>query len=255
MSPESESAISVIDIKKTFNNKDYVLKGIDLEIPRGKITLIIGFSGTGKSVLLKNILGLMKPTSGSIYALGKNMSAMDEWELTKFRVNFGVLFQDAALFDEMTVVDNVAFPLREHRRNMSVEETRVEAVKRLISVGMEEKSFHQLPSELSIGMRKRVGLARALALDPEILIYDEPTTGLDPIRTRVVDELIVTTQEHRPGITSVVVTHDLAAAFRFGDFVTMLDSGKVLLTGTPDDFLKSDIKLVKEFVARGVNQQ
>jgi phospholipid/cholesterol/gamma-HCH transport system ATP-binding protein len=165
-----------------------------------------------------------------------------------------MLFQYSALFDDMTALENVMFPLKEHRRKMKKSEMEEIAKARLKDAGLDPKHFKKLPSEMSGGMRKRVGLARALALDPQILIYDEPTTGLDPVLTEMVDNLIVSTHNLRKGSTSVVVSHDLYAAFRIGDHVAMLDGGRVLLYGTPDDFLNSEIDLVKRFVAKGVHK-
>lgn len=252
-----ENAIEVVDLKKSFNDgQDFVLNGLDLAIPKGKLTVIIGFSGTGKSVLLKHVLGLLKPTSGQIKVLGQDIHTMSDDERIKMRMRFGVLFQYAALFDDMSVLDNVCFPLKEHRKDLS-QSQRVEiATARLHQVNLEEKHFHKLPSEVSGGMRKRCGLARALALDPDILVYDEPTTGLDPILTEMVDNLILDTHNlHKDrGSSSLVVSHDLHAAFRIGDYVAMLDSGKVLLHGPPEVFLNSDIPLVKRFVSKGVNK-
>lgn len=250
-----EAAISIKDLKKSFDGRDYVLNGMTLEIPRGKITVLIGYSGTGKSVLLKHILGLLKPTSGSIKIFGQEITKMSVEELTKLRNKFGMLFQYAALFDDMTALENVVFPLKEHRRDLSKSKMTEIARARLKESGLDEKHYGKLPSEMSGGMRKRVGLARALALDPEILIYDEPTTGLDPVLTEMVDNLIVSTHNLRQGTTSVVVSHDLFAAFRIADHVVMLDSGRVLLHGTPQDFLNSDIDLVKRFVAKGVRKE
>ncbi len=250
----TESAIEVIDLKKTFNGKDYILDGINLKIPKGKITVIIGFSGTGKSVLLKHILGLMTPTSGAINIMGRPLHEMSETEQIKVRMKFGVLFQNAALFDDMTVLENVRFPLDEHRRDLSLNQREEIAKDKLILSGLAEKDFDKTPSELSGGMRKRCGLARALALDPDIMVYDEPTTGLDPILTEMVDNLIFKSHNHKEGASSLVVTHDLHAAFRIGDYVAMLDSGRVLLYGVPQDFFESDIALVKKFVAKGVGK-
>ena len=247
-------AVEIGELRKTFDGRDFVLNGIDLKIPRGQITVIIGFSGTGKSVLLKHILGLLKPTAGSIKVLGKEITTMDVNELTKMRQCYGMLFQYAALFDDMSALENVMFPLREHRREMKRAEMTNVARARLVDAGLEEKHHAKLPAEMSGGMRKRVGLARALALDPEILIYDEPTTGLDPILTEMVDNLIVNTHNSRKGTTSIVVSHDLYAAFRIADNVAMLDSGRVLLYGTPEDFFKSEIELVKKFVSKGVHK-
>jgi phospholipid/cholesterol/gamma-HCH transport system ATP-binding protein len=250
-----EFAIELTDIKKSFDGKDFVLSGINLKIPKGQITVIIGFSGTGKSVLLKHILGLLKPTSGSIKVLGQEITTMNDTQLTKLRQGYGMLFQYAALFDDLTCLENVLFPLREHRRELSKAKMEEIARARLKDAGLDEKHFKKLPNELSGGMRKRVGLARALALDPEIFIYDEPTTGLDPVLTEMVDNLIVSTHNLRKGSTTVVVSHDLYAAFRIGDHVAMLDNGRVLLYGTPDDFLHSEIDLVKRFVAKGVRKE
>lgn len=249
------SAISIVDLKKTFDGKDFVMNGMSLEIPKGKITVLIGYSGTGKSVLLKHILGLLKPTSGTITILDQDITHMDTEQLTKLRHSFGMLFQYAALFDDMTAIENVIFPLREHRRDLSKAQMIEIARARLKDAGLDEKHFNKQPSEMSGGMRKRVGLARALALDPKILVYDEPTTGLDPVLTEMVDNLIVSTHNLRPGTTSVVVSHDLYAAFRIADYVAMLDSGRILLHGTPQDFLDSDIDLVKRFVSKGVRKE
>ncbi|MBC7457342.1 MAG: ABC transporter ATP-binding protein [Bdellovibrionaceae bacterium] len=251
----SDYSIELNDVKKTFDGKEFVLKGIDLKIHRGSLTAIIGFSGTGKSVLLKHILGLYRPTSGDVHVLGTDLSQMSDNELTQFRCKYGVLFQSAALFDDMTVLENVMFPLEEHRRHLSNDQMIQIAHKKLNMVGLEEKHYGKLPSQISGGMQKRTGLARALALDPEILIYDEPTTGLDPILTEMVDNLIVETHKLNGGATSVMVSHDLAAAFRIADFIVMLDAGKVLLSGTAEDFFKSDIELVKRFVDKGIKHQ
>lgn len=252
---QTDSAISIKDLKKSFDGREFVLNGMTLEIPKGRITVLIGYSGTGKSVLLKHILGLLKPTSGSIRIFEQEITKMTTEELTKLRNKFGMLFQYAALFDDMTALENVVFPLKEHRRDLSKSKMVEIARARLKESGLDEKHYGKLPSEMSGGMRKRVGLARALALDPEILVYDEPTTGLDPVLTEMVDNLIVSTHNLRQGTTSVVVSHDLYAAFRIADHVVMLDSGRVLLHGTPQDFLNSDIDLVKRFVAKGVRKE
>ena len=247
----SDVAVRISDLRKTFDGQDFVLSGINLEIPRDKITVIIGYSGTGKSVLLKHILGLLRPTSGVIEVLGKDLWSMTHDELIFFRCKLGVLFQYAALFDDMTALENVCFPLQEHRRDLSPGSIVEIAMHKLKISGLDEKHYHKLPSELSGGMRKRVGLARALALDPEILLYDEPTTGLDPILTEMVDNLISETHHRHKGTTSIVVSHDLFAAFELGEHIVMLDKGKVLLAGTPDEFMKSDVELVKKFLLKG----
>lgn len=250
-----DAAVKLSDVKKTFDGNDFILKGMTLEIPRGSLTAIIGFSGTGKSVMLKHILGLFKPTSGKIEVLGTDISTLNPDELTKFRCHFGVLFQSAALFDDMTVLENVCFPLLEHRREYNSKRVIEIAEEKLRLVGLDKKHFQKLPSQISGGMQKRTGLARALALDPEILVYDEPTTGLDPILTEMVDNLILETHKHSKGTTSIMVSHDLYAAFRIADYVAMLDAGRVLLFGKPEEFYNSDIELVKKFVAKGMKHQ
>lgn len=250
-----EYAIRVKDLSKTFDGQDYVLRHLNLDIERGSVTFIIGYSGTGKSVLLKHLLGLIKPTEGDVEVLGIRYSEVGDDELTRFRRSFGVLFQGSALFDDMTVLENVLFPLNEHRKDLRLESREEIAKTRLKLVNLEEKHFQKLPDELSGGMRKRVGLARAIALDPDILLYDEPTTGLDPIITETVDDLILTTHRRRENLTSVVVSHDLPAAFRLADNIAMLDKGNVLLFGKPEDFLKSDIGLVKRFIEKGIHKR
>jgi phospholipid/cholesterol/gamma-HCH transport system ATP-binding protein len=251
-----DCAVEAVNVKKSFDGgKEFVLKGLNLKIPKNALTVVIGYSGTGKSVFLKHILGLLQPTSGEIYVLGKNLWKMTTDELISMRTRLGVLFQHAALFDDMTVIENVCFPLIEHRKTMSENHRLQVAYEKLKMSGMEDKHFNKLPGELSGGMRKRVGLARALALDPEIMLYDEPTTGLDPILTEMVDDLILETHKNHSGATSIVVTHDLMAAFRIGDNVVMLDKGKVLLTGTPEEFLNSNIDLVQRFIEKGMKKK
>lgn len=251
-----ETAIEIKNLKKSFDGgKDYVLNGIDIDIPKGKITMIIGFSGTGKSVLMKHILGLMSPTSGSINVLGADLKTMSSTEKARFRQKMGVMFQYAALFDDMTALENACFPLKEHRRKLTLKQRCDIALKKLEMAGLDAKHHGKLPGEMSGGMRKRVALARAIALDPEILLYDEPTTGLDPILTEMVDDLIKSTHDKIAGATSVVISHDLHAAFRIGDFVIMLHEGKVLMKGTPGEFLNTDHPLVEKFVSKGVRKQ
>jgi phospholipid/cholesterol/gamma-HCH transport system ATP-binding protein len=247
-----ENAVEISDLKKTFDGKEFVVNGMNLKIPRGSLTVIIGFSGTGKSVLVKHMLGLHRPTSGSLKILGEEITQMSIDELVRIRCRFGVLFQGAALFDDMNVVENVCFPLWEHRRELGEEKIIEIAKQKLHLVGLDPKHFAKLPNQISGGMQKRTGLARALALDPEIMFYDEPTTGLDPILTEMVDNLIMNTHQSRKGMTSVVVSHDLSAAFRIGDYVAMLDSGRCVLFGTPEEFMNSDIDLVKRFVSKGM---
>lgn len=250
-----ESAVRMVDVKKTFDGKDFILKGLNLEIEKGSLTAIIGFSGTGKSVCLKHILGIFKPTSGKIEVLGQDLGPLSKDELTRFRQKFGVLFQSAALFDDMSVLDNVSFPLIEHRPDLKPKQVEEIARDKLHQVGLDPKHYDKLPSQISGGMQKRTGLARALALDPEIIIYDEPTTGLDPILTEMVDNLILDTHKRREGTTSIMVSHDLNAAFRIADKIAMLDAGRVLLFGTAEDFYNSENELVRRFVAKGTKKE
>ncbi len=255
MAVKKEFAVRIDNLKKTFDDKEFVIKGMDIEIPKGTLAAIIGFSGTGKSVLLKHMLGLYQPTSGRVEVLGTDLATLHSDDLTKFRCRFGVLFQSAALFDDMTVVENVSFPLIEHRRDLKPTEVLATATEKLREVGLDPKHFNKLPSQISGGMQKRTGLARALALNPEILLYDEPTTGLDPILTEMVDDLILETHQRGKGTTSIMVSHDLVAAFRIADHIIMLDAGKVLLQGVAEDFFNSKIELVQRFVSKGMKGQ
>ena len=250
----AEFAVEISDLRMSFNDKDFVLDGVNLKIPPGEITVIIGFSGTGKSVLLKLILGLLKPTSGSIKVFGEEITQMNDDQLLELRQHYGMLFQDSALFDDMTALENVVFPLLEHRHKLTEAQMIETARARLKDAGLDEVHYEKLPSDMSGGMRKRVALARALVLDPEILIYDEPTTSLDPVLTEMVDELIVKTEGLKKGTTSLIVSHDLYGAFHMASHVAMLDSGKVLLYGTPEDFMNSKIELVKKFVTQGLHR-
>ncbi|OUR96321.1 hypothetical protein A9Q84_08170 [Halobacteriovorax marinus] len=243
-----EPAVSINSITKEFGDHT-VLNKLSFDIPRNKITTILGFSGAGKSTLLKLILGLHKPDQGSIEVLGKNLSKFRPIELREFRQNFGMLFQYAALFDSMTAVENVYFPLNEFT-SLSMEEMIDKAKKLLISVGIKDISFDRIPSELSGGMRKRVGLARGLALDPLIMLYDEPTTGLDPITTKMVNELIVDTAKKNKdrGMTSIIISHDVKATLRISDYVAFLDRGNIVEYLPVKEFEKSTNPLVQEFI-------
>lgn len=236
--------IRVIDLHKSFNSQK-VLDGIDLEIERGKITVIIGKSGGGKSVLMKHLIGLMKPDKGEIWIDGVEISRLKERELNKVRRKFGMLFQEAALFDSMNVKENVEFPVREHT-SMSQKEIDRTAEQRLREVGL--LGFgDKMPSELSGGMKKRVGLARALVLDPEIILFDEPTSALDPIISLTIQDLIKETQM-RLKKTYVVISHDIAGMFRIADKVAMLYEGRIIAYGTPYDVKRSQDKAVREFL-------
>jgi phospholipid/cholesterol/gamma-HCH transport system ATP-binding protein len=238
----------------------HVLRDISLEIPRGQTVAIIGESGCGKTVLLKAIIGLLKPSHGNCRLDGRDLTAMRERELTQQRLKFGFLFQQAALFDSLTVAQNVAFPLRQHARH-SAEEQQAIVCRRLTQVGLSESVLAKKPAQLSGGMRKRVGLARALAMNPEIMLYDEPTTGLDPIMSDVINELILRTRE-QDHVTSIVVTHDMHTVQRVADRVIMLyplarlnkQEPQVLFDGTPAEIAHCKDARVTQFVrgeARG----
>ncbi len=238
--------IELRDVSKAFGPQ-VVLDRLSLKIPEGKLTVILGPSGEGKSVLLKHIIGLMKPDSGHVIVDGTDLWSLSERERTAFRKKFGMLFQHAALFDSMNVFENVAFPLREHA-GLSEEGIRKKVLEKLSMVGL-EKAVDKLPSELSGGMRKRVGLARAIALEPKIILYDEPTTGLDPLMTESINQLIHETQK-KLSITSVVISHDVESTFRVADLVVLLYRGKIIAQGAPKDFKdgKFDHPFVKTFI-------
>jgi len=244
--------IRVIDLHKAYG-QNQVLRGISLEALRGQINVVIGGSGAGKTVLLRQLIGLEKPEKGQVLIDGEDIVPMNDVALNKVRRKFGMVFQGSALFDSMTVFDNVAFPLREHTKH-SEKEIRTRVIARLADLDLHDVD-RKMPGELSGGMRKRVGVARALMLEPEILIYDEPTTGLDPVLSRSVDDLIVDMQR-RFGVTSVVISHDMATVFRIGHRVSMLYKGTMVASGTPDDLLRLDDPVVVEFLrSSGVHPQ
>jgi phospholipid/cholesterol/gamma-HCH transport system ATP-binding protein len=240
--------ISINSLTKIFTDQK-VLDNLNFEIMPGTITSILGFSGAGKSTLLKHMLGLIQPTSGSIKVLDKDLKYLSKFELREFRRNFGMLFQYAALFDSMTAIENVAFPLKEFSKLAENEIIKL-AGNLLESVGITSESFNKLPSELSGGMRKRVGLARALALNPKIMLYDEPTTGLDPITTKMVNDLIVATAKKNKsrGMTSVIISHDVKATLEISDYVAFLDHGRIVEYLPTNEFRNSENNLVKEFI-------
>lgn len=236
--------VRIRGLQKSFG-ENKVLDGIELDIERGKVNVIIGASGAGKSVLIKHFMCLLRPDRGSVWVDGTDVFALSSQELSKFRRKFGLVFQFAALFDSLTVEENCAFPLKEHTKLGRAEIADV-VNDRLAALGLTgtQKKF---PGELSGGMRKRVGLARALVLSPEILMFDEPTTGLDPLATRNVDEMILEAAE-RYKVTSVVISHDMASVFRIADRIAMLHQKKMLAAGTVDEIKASTLPYLHEFI-------
>lgn len=236
--------IEIQGLEKRFGRK-VVLDGLDLTVPRGKNTVVIGGSGTGKSVLIKCVVGLLRADAGEILIDGEDVTKMDEREIVRVRRKFGMLFQGSALFDSMNVGENVAFALR--RLRLYPERQIREVVEEKLSmVGLRDIQ-HLMPSELSGGMKKRVGLARAIASEPEILLYDEPTTGLDPIMADVINDLIISLRELL-GVTSISITHDMASAYKIADHIAMLYKGKIVEVGTPEEIRASRNPVVSQFV-------
>ena len=236
--------IEVRQLKKSFGAQP-ILHDVSFRIENGESVAIIGRSGGGKSVLLKHIIGLLQPDSGAVLIDGENIVAMNERQLLRVRRKFGMVFQGAALFDSMTVAENVAFSLRRHERLTEGEiAKRVAAALAMVDLpGTEKKN----PAELSVGMRKRVGLARAIIYEPQIVLYDEPTTGLDPIVSDSIDQLIIRVRD-RLNVTSVVVTHDMRTARRCGHRVLMLHAKKIYATGTPEEIFASPDPVVRQFI-------
>ena len=237
--------IEVKNLWKSFNG-DQVLKGVNLSIPDGETLVVIGRSGGGKSVLLKHIIGLMKPDKGEVWIDGVEITRLHEHDLNEVRKKFGMLFQGAALFDSMSVYENVAFGLLEHT-DISEPEIRLKVKENLSLVGLpgvEEKK----PAELSGGMRKRVGLARAIAMDPKIILYDEPTTGIDPIMGDIINDLILKLHD-KFGVTSVAVTHDMVSAYKIADHIALLYKGEIVQVGTPDQIKNSSNPIVRQFIS------
>jgi phospholipid/cholesterol/gamma-HCH transport system ATP-binding protein len=241
--------IKLVDIHKSFG-KQKVLDGLSLTIEAGKTTVIIGRSGGGKSVLLKHIIGLLKPDRGHVLIEETDIIGLSEKDLNEVRKKFGMLFQEAALFDSMTVGENVAFPLREQTK-LKDEEIRRIVADRLRAVGLSGVEG-KMPSELSGGMRKRVGLARAIALHPQIVLFDEPTTGLDPVMTEAINQLIIDTQKSF-NLTCVVISHDIQSIFRIGHKIAMLYEGRIIEYGTPEEIRASDNPVMKQFLSGSVD--
>jgi len=237
--------IQAIDLHKSFGT-NHVLRGVNLSVAEGSTCVILGASGSGKTVLMKHLIGLLKPDSGRVIVEGEDIVSMSPEQLAVVRRKFGMVFQGAALFDSMTVFENVSFPLREQTK-MSEAEMR-KAVGRKLEivglVGIEDK----YPADLSGGMRKRVGLARAIILDPKIVLYDEPTTGLDPINTDYVDQMIIDAKRAL-GVTSVVISHDVASAFKVSDTIAFLTDGRIVEQLPPKLLRKSEHPAVKLFLS------
>ncbi|MEC8733636.1 MAG: ABC transporter ATP-binding protein [Planctomycetota bacterium] len=240
---EADPIIELRGLRKAFRGQP-VLQGVDLAIPSGRALVVMGPSGCGKSVMLKHLVGLLRPDEGEIRFHGERIDELNERELVPIRRRIGFLFQQAALFDSLTVRENVAFSLRETGQAGPDLEDRVRTT--LARVGLED-ALDRMPAELSGGMRKRVGLARAIVLEPEVVLYDEPTTGLDPIRANVINDLIVRLQADL-AITSVVVTHDLDSAFQVADRMVLLHEGKVRIEGSPDELRTSEDPVLRSFL-------
>ncbi len=242
---EPDDHIFVDDVKKNFGST-IVLRGVTMHFKRHQTAVVIGGSGAGKTTLLRMLIALEKPTTGHIWVDGEDLAPLNEFQLNRVRKKFGMVFQYAALLDSLTVFENVAFPLREHQ-NLSRKDMKEKVVGMLNLLGLENKE-DRMPSELSGGQRKRVGLARALMLEPKILIYDEPTSGLDPLTSRMVDDLIEETRE-RFDVTSVVISHDMTSTFRIAHQAFLLVQGLVIASGKPDDLAYGSNDAAREFIA------
>lgn len=234
-------------VTKSFG-KVHVLKGIDIRFKRHQTAVIIGGSGAGKTTLLRLLIGLDKATTGHVWVNRRDITPLGEYEMNRVRQKFGMVFQYAALLDSLTVLENVAFPLREHRKDMTSRQIKEKVVSMLNQLGLVNKE-NNVPSELSGGQRKRVGLARALMLEPEVLVYDEPTSGLDPHTSRMVDDLIEETRD-RFNVTSVVISHDMASCFRIAHKAYLLIDGLVAAEGTPEYLAFGDNDVAREFIAK-----
>jgi phospholipid/cholesterol/gamma-HCH transport system ATP-binding protein len=243
----AEPIIVLEDVKKSFGAEN-VLRGVSLTCRRGETTVVIGGSGAGKTTLLRLIVALEQPTSGRIVVEGEDIVGRPERELNRVRRKFGMVYQYAALLDSISVLENVAFPLVEHTQ-LSRKEIDARVVEKLRLLGLQPSVIHKFPAELSGGMRKRVGLARALMLEPPILVYDEPTSGLDPLTSRVVDDMIEEMRE-KFNITSLVISHDIASCFRIAHQAILLIRGEIVARGTPDELAHGDSDAARDFFAK-----
>jgi phospholipid/cholesterol/gamma-HCH transport system ATP-binding protein len=249
--PAPKPMIVVKDLHKAFGTHE-VLRGVNLEVAEGTTCVLMGVSGSGKTVLMKHLVGLLHPDRGSVHVDGQDVSQLDEAGLDAMRRKLGILFQANALFDSLTVFDNVAFPLRERTR-MKEAEIREAVNKALAVVGLTHAA-HKYPGELSGGMQKRVGFARAAILQPKILLYDDPTAGLDPLTTASVNEVIFTGKQQL-GATSFVISPDVASAFRVGDTLALMHEGRIVASGPPEEFRRSEHPAVKAFLHTWLQRQ
>jgi len=236
--------LEVRGVHKNFGDTK-VLTDVNMSIGRGHIAVIIGGSGAGKTTLLRILIGLDRPSAGSVEIGGQDIATLSDRELNTMRRKFGMVFQYSALLDSMNTLDNVAFPLREHT-DLSDKEIRSKVTEKLNSLGLENVE-ERFPSELSGGMRKRVALARALMLDPEVIMYDEPTSGLDPVTSRMVDDLIVETRD-KFGVTSVIISHDMVGALQIADQIYLLSKGTIVASGSPSELIHGDNELLHKFL-------
>lgn len=243
-----KGSVRLENVHKTFRGgRDHILKGVSIDFPPGKLTYILGSSGAGKSVMLKHILGLLHADGGHVWVEGRDITKLSGKALAEHRKVFGMLFQNSALFDDMTVFENVAFPLREHT-TMSEEEIAEKVEKTLTILGLDRtRGYDKYPNEISGGMRKRVGLARAIIREPSILLYDEPTTGLDPVTRTTVDELIETLKREL-ALTSIVISHDIPSALLLADYIAFLHQGQFVFKGSPKDFAKAEHPAIQSFL-------
>ncbi len=245
--------IEIRDLHKSFGGRT-VLDGITLDVERGTTFVVLGGSGSGKTVLMKHVIGLLRPDSGTVRVDGIAIGELEGRALTEARRMFGMVFQGAALFDSMTVFENVAFPLKERQRGIDAGELRRRVIEKLKVVDLDEDVLGKFPAELSGGMRKRVALARAVVHDPKVVLYDEPTTGLDPITTAYVDEMIMAAKT-RLSVTSMVISHDIASAFKVADKMAVLYDGHLAAQGTPEEVRRSDHPFVKRYLSMWFEKQ
>lgn len=248
---QAEAIVEVKNLTRRFGSK-LVLDNISLSIEKGKTTVVIGPSGCGKTVLIKHFIVLLRPSDGQVYFAGRRIDNLSERELSQVRMHFGYLFQEGALFDSMTVTENIGFPIRQHDRSKSWLEVEEVVKTKLAMVGLDGFQNHY-PARLSGGQRKRVALARAVALNPAVILYDEPTTGLDPIRADIINELILKL-ERELGVTTVVVTHDMKSAYKVGDRIIMLHNGKIVADGDADHIRNHPHPVVQQFINGQVNE-